>query len=488
MGIGMHLAANGRGNGGADSVGEDLAGTGDPSPTVSAGSTPQGYRLSIDLTGSPYSIEETGRRVIDKAAKLQQRADLLRDTGRLSNQTLRAYFGDKRFEWIAESNAIEGSTLSVGETQIAILQGITITGHDPAYSQAAVNLSKALERMVELARDQVPTDIEQVKALHALILGGAPTAGLFRSEPVLIAGSPHVPVGSWEEVMSAMEDWERWSGAHAGAPSILRAIVLHTWLTHIHPFSDGNGRTSRAVMNLELIRSGLPVTIIRRKDRSRYYEALAESDLGGDLGLIAELILARAEDALRGLERAATAQQGYDAAAARLRQAQGRQVAIWNDAVRLLFSLLDDDLRAAWGDVGRVSTRWYDDELRVEDYLALSRGDPAGNSWLFRLDADVPGVGTRRFLAWTGYRSHEMRAGAGVGAGPSIFWSIPDPSGYRKWMRDDSQSPGVAEFTLRLPEADRWLARLPDGEIKTFLPSGIARRVRQAIVESISGQ
>ena len=51
--------------------------------------------------------------------------------------------------------------------------------------------------------------------------------------------------------MSAMEDWEVWSVSNDGAQALLRAIVLKTWLTHIHPFMDGNGRTSRAVMNLE---------------------------------------------------------------------------------------------------------------------------------------------------------------------------------------------------------------------------------------------
>ncbi len=444
--------------------------------------------MTIDLTGSPYSIEETGRWAIEKAAKLQQRAGMLREQGRLTDQTLRAYFGDKRFEQIAESNAIEGSTLSVGETQLAILRGVTITGHDPVHSKAAVNLSKALERMVGLAQDGTPTDIGQVKELHALILGGTLAAGLFRSEPVLIAGSPHTPAGSWQEIMTAMEDWERWSGENAEAPTLLRAIVLHTWLTHIHPFTDGNGRTSRTVMNLELIRAGLPPAIIRRKDRSRYYEALAESDLGGDLGLIADLILARAEDALRDLERAATSQQGYDRVQAELRKAQKRRVAIWNDAVRLLFTLVDEALKSALGDTGRVLTHWYDDELLLDDYVALSQNDSAGNSWLFRLEADVPGLGTRRYLAWTGYRSDEMQQWRGIGHGPSIFWSIPDESGYRKWVRDDSKSPGVAEFTLELPNVDRWIARLPGGAITRLPPSEIARRVATAVVESITGQ
>ncbi len=440
----------------------------------------------IDLTGSPYSLESTAAWVFEKAARLHERVELLRSEGRLTEQTLRAYFGDKRFEQIAESNAIEGSTLGVGETQMAVLRGITITGHDPAYSADAVNLSRALERLVELAQDPAPTSLEQMKELHSLVLGGGAGAGLFRTAPVIIAGSPHEPPATWQAVMSGIEDWERWSTANAQASALMRAIVLHSWLTHIHPFTDGNGRTSRAVMNLELVRGGFPSVIIRRKDRLRYYEALAESDLGGNLELIAELILLRAEDALRDLERAATVQQGYDKAHAELRRAQERQAAIWNDAVRLLFSLLEDALNSAVGDRGVVTTRWYDAELSVDDYAALSLSDPEANSWLFRVDARVPGLPSTRFLAWTGFRSYDVRNARGINGGPSIFWSTPDPAGNRMWFRDDRHSPGIAELTLELPNVDRWVARLPDNRIEALWPSEAAQRLATAIVESIT--
>ena len=443
--------------------------------------------MTVDLAGSPYSLEESGRWTLDEVAKLQERVDLLREQSRLTEETLRAYFGDKRFEQIAESNAIEGSTLSVGETQMAVLKGVTITGHNPAYSKDAVNLAKALDRMVEIARDDAPTGLEQVKELHALIVCGDPKAGLFRSVPVRISGSPHVPPKSWDQVMDSMEHWDRWSSENAKTPALLRAIVLHAWLTHIHPFTDGNGRTARAVMNLELIRAGLPSVIIRRKDRLRYYEALAESDQGGDLGLIAELILTRATDALQDLERAAKVHQGYDRAQEQLRKAQEHRTAIWNDAVRLLFSLVGDALDETFGRVGDTSTRWYDDELSADDYAALSSGDSAGNSWLFRIDANLPGVGSCSRLAWTGYRSRAMQAWREVGAGPSIFWSVPDPSGYRKWVQDDSQSPGVAELTLELPNVDRWIVRRPGGRIKPLPPSEVAGRIARAVAEAVSG-
>lgn len=443
--------------------------------------------MTISLDGSPYSLEETGGWVWQKAAKLQERVDVLREQGQLSERTLREYFGDTRFRQIAESNAIEGSTLSVGETELAVVKGVTITGHDPAYAKDAVNLSKALERMVELARDGSPTTLDQVKELHTLILGEAPGAGLFRSQPVRIAGSDHRPPVSWRDVMSAMEEWESWSVSNKNSRALPRAVVLHTWLTHIHPFTDGNGRTARAVMNLEMIRAGLPSIIIRRKDRRRYYEALAESDLGGDLGLISELILDRTEDALRDLERRATRFEDWDLARAKLRKAQEGQVAIWNNAVRLLFSLVEDTLGAALDDSGEVSTLWYQDELLLEDYAALENDDPAGNSWLYRIDVKVPLLGARRWLAWTGYRSHEMKNELGIGAGPSIFWSIPDPSGFRQWTLAYSESPEVEEFTLQLPDVDRWIGRLTDGRIERIVPSEMARKIAQAVIESMAG-
>ncbi len=131
--------------------------------------------MGLDLSGSPYSLEETGQGVIDDVFALAERVDLLRSEGTLTPGTLRSYFGDKRFEMIAESNALEGSTLGVGETQLAVLRGVTITGHDPAFSKDAITLANALDRITELARIERPTDLEQLHEIHALILGRAQT-------------------------------------------------------------------------------------------------------------------------------------------------------------------------------------------------------------------------------------------------------------------------------------------------------------------------
>lgn len=106
-----------------------------------------------------------------------------------------------------------------------------------------------------------------------------------------------------------MEQWEQWSAHAAKIPAPLRSAVLHAWLTHVHPWLDGNGRTARAVGNLELIRAGFPPIIIKRSERTRYIDALAQSDQAGDIRLFLELILDKVELALLGLERSVKATQ-----------------------------------------------------------------------------------------------------------------------------------------------------------------------------------
>jgi Fic family protein len=260
----------------------------------------------INLDTTPYSLDgKAEQQILAEIKKLEERVDLLRRQGTLTQETLQRFYGMKRFELIAESNAIEGSTLSVGETELAVLKGITITGHDLGYVRDAVALDKAHQRLTELAKDSSPTDLKQIREIHELILGSRPSAGLFRRERVKIKGLKHTPPKTWEEVMNSMENWEKWSQENSQLPAVIRATVLQAWFVHIHPFIDGNGRTARALTNLEFVRSGYPSIIIRKKERYRYIEALGVSDEGGDLTDFFELIISRANDALRGLEQAA---------------------------------------------------------------------------------------------------------------------------------------------------------------------------------------
>lgn len=437
------------------------------------------------LDGTPYTEILTSDRLRRELADLDRRVADLRSSGKLTDATLRAYFGDKRFEQIAESNAIEGSPLTVRETELAVLKGVTISGHDPTWSNDAVNLSKGLEFIVEMAGGPEPINATLLRQLHARILGSSPWAGTYREIDVQISGSPHRPP-RFSDVRPLMDEWSLWSGNNSDVPPLIRSIVLSTWLNHLHPFRDGNGRTSRAVMNLELIRGGFPSVIIRKKDRPRYYEALAESDSGGDLRPIAELVLTRAGHALNDLERMARAHQGYDRVQAALLRRIERRTGIWNDAVRLLLSLVLDALHERVGDLGQVEVKWYTPELDTDDYRALCSNDSRGNSWLARVSVAVPGAGDARYLAWTGYRSLSLRQWRKIGAGPAIQWSVPRPEGYPNWVTREDRAPGFVELTIQAPDVDRWIVRSHGDSILRVEPSHAAQRIAESMVDAIS--
>ena len=150
----------------------------------------------ISLDGSPYLLEPSSEeRLLTEISELEDRVLLLRENRVLTPETLDRYYGRKRFEYVAESNALEGSTLTSGETELAVLKGVTLTGHDPGYVRDAIDLDRALQSLTELARKNQPVDIQQVKGIHELILGERPGAGLFRKERVRIKGSNHTQIG-----------------------------------------------------------------------------------------------------------------------------------------------------------------------------------------------------------------------------------------------------------------------------------------------------
>ena len=410
---------------------------------------------------------------------LAQRIKLLRDQGTLTESTLQKYYGDKRFEQIAESNALEGSTLSVDETELAVLKGITISGHDPGFSKDAQALARALDELTELARKKTPTDIEQVKRLHELILGDRSSAGDFRTTEVRISGSKHVPPRTWSEIMNLMEQWEAWSQSNVGTPPLIRAAVLHAWFEHIHPFLDGNGRTGRAITNLELVRAGYPPIIIRRKDRDQYLDALGRAD-DGDLGFFMEILAGRMEDALRDLERAAHMKQGYDVQREKIRLAQSTRLSLWNAGVHLLFESVRSHLVDRLGNARvTIDLKEYD-QLSVDDFIDLCEGRAVRLSWAFTIVCGAPPMPNVERLASAGVMGDLLRSRLSTEPGrPVLMWSVPNPAGYPRWLRAGEGSPAGEQMTIH---KDRWLVQT-SGKISEFSPTELAAKIAQDIAD-----
>lgn len=441
----------------------------------------------FNLQRTPYLLDaEAEIKISERLQKIEERMSLLRKQGALSEETLKNYYGEKRFEQVAESNGIEGSTLSVGETQLAVLKGITVTGHDPAYVRDAISLDKALLRLSEMAKSSSPTDILQLQELHALILCDRPGAGIFRRDRVQISGSPHVPPKTWELIMAAMEHWQSWSKDNAELPAPVRSAIMHAWLTHVHPYLDGNGRTSRAIGNLELIRAGYPPIIIKKKERDRYIQSLSDSDLGGDIRSFMELVLDKIDQSLTGLELSAKKMQGFDPIALQLREIQQSSLRVWTTSVELLSSMVEHQLRAQLQGVGgKVFLKKFEEPVDFEEYLELCAGRSIPRSWAFILSVTVPGHSPYELLGYIGHRSAQIFHSFGDAGGPSLYLSRKNPSGFPKWITDEESTHFFSEATIEAGKGDSWRIKNSVGGLENLSTQRLADAVSRSIVDKM---
>jgi Fic family protein len=189
-------------------------------------------------------------------------------------------------EMTYNSNAIEGSSLTLSETDIVLRFGITSGGKPLAHYNDAVNHKKAMDLLYALADpEKKPSFLsDELLALHSLVLFGSDHAGQWRPFDVYISNSRFHPPAH-QDVSDLMEKFFDWHSREAMFfHPVERAARLHTDLVSVHPFADGNGRTARLLANLELLRHGYPLTIIPVADRPYYYQFLETFQTTGDFG------------------------------------------------------------------------------------------------------------------------------------------------------------------------------------------------------------
>ena len=443
------------------------------------------------FSGSPYVLEipDAHSGIKEDIESLEERITLLRKNNTLNEATIMHYYGNKRFEQVAESNAIEGSTLSIGETEVAITKGVTISGHDPAYTKDAIALNKALDRLKELAknRDKV-VDITEVTILHKLILGDRNGAGMFRKEPVIIGGSKHIPPKDWQGVMKGMEDWEQWSEDKKDVPTPIRVAVLHAWLAHIHPFIDGNGRTARDISNLELIRYGYPPIIIKKKERIQYIQALNQSD-DGDIRRFLEFIIIKINAALTGLENAAKEQQNYDPGLAKLKKRQEDNLQIYLTSIKLLAQTIKHYLNNHLDEHGGSAfVQEFEAPMDIDDYNDLMSGEKnnISHSWCFSITVKVHGQKLEQ-LAYIGHCNSNMTSKMDIKNTPTIYWSEKNPKGYPQWLSLDDKSPFCKSMTIKEGMGDSWMVELTgNGEIKHYSTTDLAKNIVDSLMSKIT--
>lgn len=193
----------------------------------------------------------------------------------LPAETVKSLQEDLVLRWTYHSNAIEGNTLSLLETKV-VLEGITVGGKALREHFEAINHRNAIYYVEDIINQQESFSEWQIRNIHQLILKNIDdeNAGRYRQVNVLISGATHTPP-DYALVADKMQQFIAWyqRDAHKLHP-IERAAKVHADFVGIHPFIDGNGRTSRLLMNLELMKAGYPPCVITVEDRLTYYDAL----------------------------------------------------------------------------------------------------------------------------------------------------------------------------------------------------------------------
>lgn len=204
-----------------------------------------------------------------------------------------------RLWWTYHSNAIEGNTLTQGETETFLMQGLTAKGKPLKDHLDLRGHHEAINYLLEFVRRREVLTEAVIRELHRIMLGEpydvpAETPdgqrvrkrirlGEYKTEPNHVrtpTGEVHFYARP-EETPARMGDLMRW---YRGATSHLHPVEIaarfHHEFTAIHPFDDGNGRMSRLLMNLILMQAGHPPVVIRLADRNAYLFALQKADQG----------------------------------------------------------------------------------------------------------------------------------------------------------------------------------------------------------------
>ncbi len=204
-----------------------------------------------------------------------------------------------KVEWIHNSNAIEGSTLTMAETIFFLKEGLTVEGKPFKDFLDARNHSEAINYLMDVLKDTRPITEGLLKEVNALLLNGVThtkainqfdqivnkpaTPGEYKANPNHVLqpdGSIHKYVDPLQ-VTGQMSVLVNWVNEHIDKKHpLIVAALAHYNMVRIHPFDDGNGRGARILMNLILMKKGFPPAIVENEQRRKYIESLTAADKG----------------------------------------------------------------------------------------------------------------------------------------------------------------------------------------------------------------
>ncbi|MBZ5751340.1 Fic family protein [Metabacillus rhizolycopersici] len=231
--------------------------------------------------------------------EIDQKKALLDSKRPLPKYTLKSLREKLLLEWTYNSNAIEGNTLTINETKV-VLEGITVGGKTLREHLEVINHREAISYVEEIVHKEEPLSQWQIKNLHRLVLKGIDDsyAGVYRDQQVFISGAKHVPPAPFL-IQEQIEQMMRWYQSEAKSlHPVERGAMLHAIFVGIHPFIDGNGRTARLLLNLELMKEGFPPVVIKVANRLEYYDALDKAHTSKDYSDFIQLVITEVKDSI----------------------------------------------------------------------------------------------------------------------------------------------------------------------------------------------
>jgi len=247
------------------------------------------YALALVLYPGHLKATENRRRCLPRVKQLDmkmlQRIEKKREAlmsipegnAALTRAKLEAYY-----KHIYHSNGIEGNTMTLSMTRSIVETGMAIGGKSVIEHNEVLGMDAALKYINRTILNQEgAVGVEQILQIHKRVLGYSDPieAGLYRQTQVYVGD--HIPPSPVDlhEYMKSFQSWLLSADIDLLHPIELAALA-HYKLVYIHPFVDGNGRTSRLLMNLFLMRAGYPPVIIRKEQRYDYYEMLQTANRG----------------------------------------------------------------------------------------------------------------------------------------------------------------------------------------------------------------
>lgn len=226
------------------------------------------------------------KRLLEKQKLYEEGKDTLHEV------TIESYNNAFEVEFTHNSTAIEGNTLTLMETKVVLEDGISIGGKALSEIYEVLNHKKAFRYVKQCIKEGLPLSEKIVKDIHAIVMENILVGGLYRNEEVVISGASHIPPAR-NEMYIQIKNFFADLMYKKDLNSIELAAWTHAEFVRIHPFQDGNGRTSRLIMNYQLMSYGFLPISIAKETRLDYYNALdkyaAQGILDDFTNMIAEL-------------------------------------------------------------------------------------------------------------------------------------------------------------------------------------------------------